>query len=397
MRFLRTASTSRLMASIGGVVVAIAVCAAVAVAATSGGPVPKREPLAKAVHQALSAKSVSGVTARINFTNNLISSGEFQGSDPLLQGGSGRMWLSSAGHMLRLEVQGENGDAQAVLRGQRFWAYDPSSNTVYEGTLPSQSAHPSAHRSKGLPSVANIQSELTRVMQHAILSGAIPGDIAGQPAYSVRVSPRQHGGLLGSIQLGWDALHGVPLRVAVFARGDSTPVLQLIATNISYGSVPASAFAVSPPKGAKVVQLSSTSARNSSSKRTRGAAGVAAVQRALPFKLDAPTRLAGMGRSEVKLVHMGSRPAALLTYGQGLGGIAVLEAVSTGHSAPGSSAQGSGEGQGLTPPSVSVNGTTGQELDTALGSVIGFTRNHVAYTVLGSVTPAVARAAARGL
>jgi outer membrane lipoprotein-sorting protein len=396
MRFLRTASTSRLMASVGGVVVAIAVCAAVAVAATSGGPVPKREPLAKAIHQALSAKPVSGVTARISFTNNLISSGEFQGADPLLQGGSGRLWLSS--HALRLEVQGENGDAQVVVRGQRFWAYDPSSNTVYEATLPRQSAHPSAHRSKGLPSVAKIQSELTRVMQHAVLSRASPGDIAGQPTYSVRVSPRQHGGLLGAIQLGWDAVHGVPLRVAVFARGDSTPVLQLIATNISYGSVPASAFAVSPPKGAKVVQLSSnSSSAKSSSNRTRGVTGVAAVQRALPFKLDAPTRLAGMSRSEVKLVHMGSRPAALLTYGQGLGGVAVLEAVSKGHSALGSSAQGSGEGQGLTPPSVSVNGTTGQELDTALGSVISFARNHVAYTVLGSVTPAVARAAARGL
>ena len=395
MRFLRTASTSRLMASIGGVLVAIAMCAAVAVAATSGGPVPKREPLAKAIHQALSAKPVSGVTARISFTNNLISSGEFQGSDPLMQGGSGRMWLSS--HMLRFEVQGENGDAQVVVRGQRFWAYDPSSNTVYEGTLPSQSAHSSAHRSEGLPSVTKIQSELTRVMRHAVLSRAIPGDIAGQPTYSVRVSPRQHGGLLGAIQLGWDAVHGVPLRVAVFARGDSTPVLQLIATNISYGSVPASAFAVSPPKGAKVVQLSSTSSPNSSSKRTRGISGVTAVQRALPFKLDAPTRLAGMSRSEVKLVHMGARPAALLTYGRGLGAIAVLEAVSSGHSALGSSAQGSGEGQGLTPPSVSINGTTGQELDTALGSVISFTRNHVAYTVLGSVTPAVARAAARGL
>jgi hypothetical protein len=397
MRFLRTASTTRLLASIGGFVAAVAVCATVAVAATSGGPVPKREPLAQAIHQALSAKPVSGIIARISFTNNLVDGSEIQGSDPLLQGGTGRMWLSSTGHMLRLEVQGENGDAQVVVRGNRFWAYDPSSHTVYEGSLPSSSGHASTHESKSVPSVARIQSELRRVTQHAVLSGAIPGDVAGQAAYSVRMSPRRGGGLLGALQLGWDAVRGVPLRFAVFARGNSTPVLELTATNVSYGKVAGSAFSVSPPSGAKVVQLSSSSARGpSASKRApREVTGVATVQRALAFKLAAPASLAGMRRSEVKLVHMGSRPGALVTYGQGLGGIAVLEGVSSGHSTLGSSS--GGDGAGLSPPTVSINGTTGQELDTALGTVISFTRNHVAYTVLGSVKPTVARAAARGL
>jgi hypothetical protein len=401
MRFLRTAPTARLLALLGGVAAAIVVCAAVAVAATSGGPVPKREPLAQAIHHALSAKSVSGITARISFTNNLIDSSEIQGSDPLLQGGSGRMWLSSASHLLRLEIQSDNGDAQLVVHGQNVWAYDPSSNTVYEGTLPAPTAT-KAHKSGGVPSLAQITSALHHLMQHASLSGAIPGDIAGQAAYSVRMSPQQHGGLLGALELGWDAVHGVPLRFSVFARGDSTPVLELTATNISYGSVSASSFAVSPPRGAKVVRLSSPSSsprapsKSPRSKRAHQVTGLAAVQHALPFKLAAPGSVAGMSRASVALVHMGSRPAALITYGRGLGGIAVLEASGSGHSSV-ASVPSNGEGQGLSPPTVSINGTTGQELDTALGTVISFTRNHVAYTVLGSVTPAVARAAARGL
>jgi outer membrane lipoprotein-sorting protein len=402
MRFLRTASTGRLWASIGGVAAAIAACAAVAVAATSSGPVPKREPLAQAIHQALSAKSVSGITARITFANNLIDGSEIQGSDPLLQGGSGRMWLSSSSHLLRLEIQGDNGDAQVVVRGQSFWAYDPTSHTVYEGALPTSPSRSEAHRSGGVPSVAQISSTLKRLMQHAVLSGAIPGDIAGQPSYTVRISPRRHGGLLGAVELAWDAARGVPLRLSVFAKRDSTPVVDLAVTNIAYGRVAASAFSVSPPSGAKVVRLSSTPNAPSRGAPSGGApsrgapsevTGVSAVQRALPFKLDAPARLAGMPRGEVKLVHIGTPPAALVTYGQGLGGVMVLEAVGGGHSM----ASSSSEGQGLTPPTVSINGTTGQELDTALGSVISFARNHVAYTVLGSVTPAVARAAARGL
>ena len=41
-------------------------------------------------------------------------------------------------------------------------------------------------------------------------------------------------------------------------------------------------------------------------------------------------------------------------------------------------------------PSVSIGGTTGHELATALGTVVTFTRDGVSYTVLGSIPPAAA-------
>ncbi len=405
MKFLRTASTGRLLGMLGGAAAVIAVCAAVAVAATSGGPVPKRESLARAVHQALKAPAVNAITARVSFTNNLIDSSELQGagSDPLLQGGTGRLWMSSAAHELRLEVQGQNGDAQVLVHNGSFWMYDPSSQTVYEGTLPAQSGSSKSEKSSGhggIPAVAQIQAGIDHLMRHARLSGAIPGDIAGQGAYTVRVSPNQNGGLLRGLELAWDAVRGVPLRFEVLARGNSSPVLELTATNISYGSVPASAFAISPPKGAKVVRLTGSSRGEHGHSRSHGrqssATGVSAVSKALHFKLSAPSSVAGMRRSTVALVHFGPQPAALVTYGRGLGGIAVLEQAAGGRSA-GLGGSAGGEGQGFNIPSVSVNGASGQEIDTALGTVIRFTRDHIAYTVLGSVRPAVARAAARGL
>ena len=81
------------------------------------------------------------------------------------------------------------------------------------------------------------------------LSGAQPTDVAGRAAYRVTVSPKHDGGLLGSAQLAWDATEGVPLQFAIYARGNTTPVLELKATSISYGSVPASDFNISPPAG----------------------------------------------------------------------------------------------------------------------------------------------------
>ena len=47
------------------IVAVVAASAAVAVAATSGGPVPRREPLAQAIHQALKAPAISGISGFI--------------------------------------------------------------------------------------------------------------------------------------------------------------------------------------------------------------------------------------------------------------------------------------------------------------------------------------------
>ncbi len=58
--------------------------------------------------------------------------------------------------------------------------------------------------------------------------------------------------------------------------------------------------------------------------------GPAAVQSHLPFTLAAPTTLVGLPRQSVQLLDWDGHPAALVTYGQGLGGIAVIEQGSCG-------------------------------------------------------------------
>jgi outer membrane lipoprotein-sorting protein len=398
-RFLRSVSTRRLLATIAGVVVVIGAGTAIAVAAAGSGPVPARKPLAQALHDAASAPAVNGITARITFSNHLIDASNIQGSDPLLTGASGRLWLSSD-HRLRLELQSDNGDAQAVVSNGSFWVYDPSSNTVYEGAVPAQHTTAKDHSSThALPSMADIQRELNRLASHLDISGATPGDVAARPAYTVRVSPKHDGGLLGAAEVAWDAVRGIPLRFAVYARNQSSPVLELRATDISYGPVPASTFAVSPPSGAKVVKVASPSAGEVRKhiKHAKGAeaTGAAAVARHLPFKLNAPSSLVGLTRRSVTLLDWQGSPAALVTYGQNLGGIAVIE-----QAAPPGSAQTqtqNGDHAGLSLPTISINGASGQELDTALGTMVRFTRSGVSYMVLGSVPPAAAQLAARAL
>ncbi|MGI8845622.1 MAG: hypothetical protein ACR2HC_05525, partial [Thermoleophilaceae bacterium] len=116
-------------------------------------------------------------------------------------------------------------------------------------------------------------------------------------------------------------------------------------------------------------------------------------RRKVGFPLAAPAELAGRRRSEVRLIHSGRRPAALVTYGRGPGAIAVIESEADGRSGSGSKRR---EGQASL-PKVTINGASGQELRTPLGSAIRFKRAGTSYVVLGSVAPGAAEAAARGL
>jgi outer membrane lipoprotein-sorting protein len=341
---------------------------------------------------------VQGISARVQFTNDLIASSSVQGSDPLLTGGSGRLWASPDGK-LRLELQsdGGTGDSQFVIDGKRFLVYSGDTNTAYRGTLPHGFAGSGSPNEERVPSVARISRELARLTRHLTLSGASPTDVAGRPAYSVRISPKQQGGLLGGLQLAWDAVHGTPLRAAVYARGTSSPVLELAVTDIAFGAVPDSVFANSPPPGTKVTDIAPPGGHPANNQPQAPVTGRSAVDRRVDFRVVAPRSVAGRTRSEVRLIESGKSNGALVTYGSGLGGIAVLELPPSGRrqsSGQGSATESSGE---LTLPSVSIDGVSGKELDTAIGTVIQFKRGGIDYTVAGSVPPPVAEDAARGL
>ena len=410
MKLLRTVSTQRLLAIIAGVVIAVAGGTAIAFAAAGGGALPPRQSLAQALHQAAAAPSVNGIFARISFTNHLIDSTDIQGTDPILTGATGRLWLNPSTHELRLELQGDNGDAQVVVKNGAFSIYDPMSNTVYKGTLPSQSAGSGTNTKSGtgaIPTVAQIQTDLSQLMQNVDVAGPMRRNVASQPAYKVELSPKHSGGLLGDVQLAWDAAHGIPLGIAIYSTNSSTPVLELKATDISYGAQPASAFKISAPAGAKVVRISTPAGHAAAAKANahkRGEhgtkahtdiTGAAAVQAHVPFTLAAPGTLAGLTQQSVQLLDWGGSPAALVTYGQGLGGIAVIEQSASSPSPSASS--GSGDHQGLSLPTVSINNHTAQELPTALGTVLRVSSGGVEYTLIGSVPAAGAEMAARQL
>jgi outer membrane lipoprotein-sorting protein len=385
VNFLRTTSTRRLIAGSALSVMIIAGGVVGAMAAGGGGTPPPAKPLDAAIHDALAAPKPTAVTARVHFTNNLIATGALSPGSPLLTGADGRLWLS--GDHMRLELQSTAGDAQISVGDGNVSIYDASSNTLYKAKLPVESSSATtADTPHGVPTIAEVSSALTQLAQHATLSGAQPSTQAGQPAYTLTVTPKHDAGLLGQAEIAWDAANGVPLHLSLAAAGSPSPVLALDVTDISYGSVDSSALSISPPASAKIVDLGALSHSGSTGMSSHSEqSGVTAVSAAVPFTLAAPEKLVGLPRADVRLISVGKEPAALVTYGQGLGGIAVIE-----RSAP-KAGQDAGPLAGL--PSVSIGGATGHELPTALGTVVTVERAGVSYTLLGSLPPNAAEAA----
>ena len=180
-------------------------------------------------------------------------------------------------------------------------------------------------------------------------------------------------GLLGAVELAWDAARGLPLRVAVYARGNSDPVLELVTTEVSYGPVDTSNFALNPPSDARVVNVGGGGRERRSTKR-------------LGFKVSAPKTLAGRKRTGMRTHGR----VAVIRYGKDLNGLLVIEKKAK----PETQSQSNHH---VEFPTVDINGATAKVIDTPLGSVVTFQRNGVQYTVLGSVHAAVTEAAARGL
>ena len=389
MSLFRRLSTQRLIGTIALVLVLVTGGVAVARSAMSNGTPPPAKPLDQAILAASQGPTPDGVTARIHFTNNLIASGSLPSgvTTPLLSGASGRLWIQSGGKF-RLELQADTGDTEIFSDGQRISVLDASSNTLYRLPVMDKAASSSTDSSHGPLTLADIDKALAQLGGHVDVAGATPTTVAGQGAYETTVSPQHDGGLLGGLAVAFDAARGLPLRIAIDAAGSSTPVLQLEVTDISYGAVADSDVNVTPPANAKVVDVAPENAPNAGGNGAQPITGLDAVQAAAGFTVTAPPTLVGLTQKSVRLVDWNGTKVAVAIYGKGLGAIVVAELPATAKDPLGALDQ---------LPSISINGSTGRELATALGTAITFEHGQVRTLVVGSVPTVSAEQAAREL
>ena len=76
--------------------------------------------------------------------------------------------------------------------------------------------------------------------------------IAGEPTYTLVLTPTSTSTLVGSIEVSLDANNWMPLQVQVFPKGADAPAVSAGFTSIAFGPVDPSMFEFTPPAGTTV-------------------------------------------------------------------------------------------------------------------------------------------------
>jgi hypothetical protein len=357
-----------------------------AYALTHGGKHPPKRSLAAAIHHALSSKPVAGVRADFTVSQHLLpGTSSLLDSSPLA-GAQGSVWAS--GEHARLVLRSQLGTAEVGLDGHTVTLYLPKQREAYRLALPEQHADSRTHDSS-TPSLAEISHTLSQLGRTLDISDAIAGNVAGRPAYTVRISARHDSGLIGPLAVAFDAAHGTPLRVALYPRGSSTPALAFQVSHIHYGAVPASQTTLKLPAGTHIthVDLPARAKLRHAAKQAEQSAHSSAA----PVTGAAPASLAGMPRTVARTLTSAKGKGLLAVYGHGLGAVVVIE------HATGGRAHADAHGSGSMLPPVRINGARGSMLQTTLGTIVTFDRGGTQYVVIGAQPASTILAAARAL
>lgn len=167
-----------------------------------------------------------------------------------------RVWFNGVDQQ-RLAVLGQLSESDVVHNGRNVWTYASDTQAVAHTLLPAnaeKSAATSATKAENLQKYTP-QGAAAAALQAITPSTQVAVDptarVAGQPAYTLVLTPRDTRSTVRKVAIAIDATHNVPLRVQVFGAG-AAPAFETAFTNISYQAPAASVFAFTPPSGAKV-------------------------------------------------------------------------------------------------------------------------------------------------
>lgn len=163
-----------------------------------------------------------------------------------------RVWYADPQH-IRLAVPVTMSETDLIRNGRTVWVWQSSSNTATKLMLPSRSGKVTPEPAQvNLTPQQAAQQALAAVGPSTAVSVQRNVTVAGQAAYQLVLTPKDSRSLVGRISIAVDAARNLPLRVQVFARGATTPAIQVGYTSISFVKPAAANFTFTPPPGATI-------------------------------------------------------------------------------------------------------------------------------------------------
>lgn len=256
----------RLRWAVPAIVAAGVAAAAITSSTSAGASSPNLAPrtaaqLLAAVEQAKPGPFSGTVVETANLGLPDLPSGDAAGA-----GGVGLQTLLTGSHTVRVWYGGQGKERLAIMapmaerdvirNGRSLWTYTSTTNEVTHATLPAATHESQSHAPDMTPQQAAEQA-LRAIDPSTQVVVDRTASVAGRSAYQLDLLPRDSRSLIGSVRIAIDAATSMPLQVQVFARGASSPALQIGFTDLSMSAPSASVFDFVKPAGATVVPFSS--------------------------------------------------------------------------------------------------------------------------------------------
>ncbi|WP_223690629.1 LolA family protein [Leifsonia poae] len=164
---------------------------------------------------------------------------------------------------LRVQVLDQLAERDVVRNGSDVWLYTSTGEKVTHIALPDRSSL-KAPDNRGqdpdaIPGTAMTPSQLAQRFLTAVdpstsVTLGAPVKVAGRDAYDLVLTPKTDATLVGSVSIAVDGDTGIPLRVQVDARGQTTPAFEVGFSRFSTATPSSDVFSFTPPKGATVTE-----------------------------------------------------------------------------------------------------------------------------------------------
>jgi outer membrane lipoprotein-sorting protein len=148
----------------------------------------------------------------------------------------------------RVQVLDRLAERDIVRNGSSVWIWDSKKKTAEHLTLPSKR---SASPAPVTPSELATRL-LAAVRSSSTVTVATGSTVAGRSVDRLVLTPRTHRTLVSRVVVSVDHATGVPLKIAVDARGRSGAAVAVGFTDVSFATPSADLFSFTPPKGAHV-------------------------------------------------------------------------------------------------------------------------------------------------
>lgn len=163
-----------------------------------------------------------------------------------------RIWYDGPTRV-RIAVPVTLGEADLRRDGRDLWLWDSRTNQATHYVLPAGSGNLPAQDTQTQDTPQQLARQILAAVGQTTTVGLQPNvTVAGQAAYQLSLAPKDGRSLVGQVRIAIDAANSLPLRVEIFARGASSPALEVGYTSISFTRPDSSNFPFTPPPGAKV-------------------------------------------------------------------------------------------------------------------------------------------------